>query len=111
MKVIRGIFGLAHSPRLWWKQLRDFLKSIGGKQCALDKALFAFYDKKCAEVGLILILGIHVDVIVAAAKPVVGEKTVEQIKKQFELGKWFDSTMTYCGKEITHTIAPSTRFD
>ena len=31
--VVRGVFGLANSPRLWWRHFREELLKIGAKQC------------------------------------------------------------------------------
>ena len=42
--VVRGIFGLANSPRLFWRFLRDSLNKLGFVQSTLDKALFIYYE-------------------------------------------------------------------
>ena len=55
--VVRGICGLANSPRLFWRLLRDSLLQLGFVQSVLDEALFMYYEAK----QLILVLGVHVD--------------------------------------------------
>ena len=44
--VVRGIFGLANSPRLFWRHLWDSMVKLGFAQSTLDKAVFLFYQDK-----------------------------------------------------------------
>ncbi|CAK0908408.1 unnamed protein product [Prorocentrum cordatum] len=95
--VRRAIYGFVNSPRLWWRELRDFLMHIGGKQCLLDKALFCFYNKSCR---IIMIIGIHVDDLIGGADAREGSKLLETIRQRFTFGKWWDNKLTYCGKHL-----------
>ena len=63
--VARGIFGLANSPRLFWRHLRDTLLRMGFIQGTLDRALFMFYKAN----RLVLVLGTHVDDLIGAGAP------------------------------------------
>ena len=63
--VRRGIFGLANSPRLFWRHLRDSLIRLGFVQSALDRAVFFFYEQE----KLILALGAHVDDLIGTGEP------------------------------------------
>ena len=98
--VIRGIFGLANSPRLFWRHLRDTLLRLGFVQSCLDKALFMFYRAG----RLVLILGTHVDDLLGAGKPGIADEILEQVKKEFDFGAWADSrtepVLEYGGKQI-----------
>ncbi|CAK0805201.1 unnamed protein product [Prorocentrum cordatum] len=94
--VRRSIYGFVNSPRLWWRKLRDFLISIGGKQCLLDKALFCFYKAG----RLVLIVGIHVGDLIGGVDPIHGADLVDKIRNRFTFGKWWDNELTYCGKRV-----------
>ena len=103
MNVVRGIFGLANSPRLWWRPLRDTLLRMGGWQLALDRAVFVFHAVISGVATLIAIIGVHVDDIIAAAMRIHGEKILATLRKTFGFGKWFDEGMQYCGKKTERT--------
>ncbi|CAK0847483.1 unnamed protein product [Prorocentrum cordatum] len=96
--VRRAIYGFVNSPRLWWRELRDFLMHIGGKQCLLDKALFCFYNKSHR---IIMIIGIPVDDLIGGADAREGSKLLETIRHRFTFGKWWDNKLTYCGKRLS----------
>ena len=32
LEVVRAVYGLANSPRLWWRALQEQLLELGGKQ-------------------------------------------------------------------------------
>ena len=99
--VVRGIFGLANSPRLFWRYLRDSLIKLGFVQSTLDKAVFLFYS----DHELVLVVGAHVDDLLCAGKPGIGDKVLDSLRSQFDFGEWKDirtePTLTYGGKEIT----------
>ena len=103
MLVVRGIFGLANSPRLFWRHLRDTLLKMGFIQSTLDRALFMFYKAN----RLVLVMGAHVDDLIGAGAP--GEDgadgILQQLRETFDFGSWADSrtdgTLEYGGKQIT----------
>ena len=63
--VVRGIFGFANSPRLFWHHLRDTLLRMGFVQSLQDRAVFMDYMAG----QLVLALGAHVDDLIGAGKP------------------------------------------
>ena len=99
--VVRGIFGLANSPRLFWRHLRDTLKSLGFVQSTLDKALFFYYKAG----RLILALGTHVDDLLGAGQPGEADEVLKRVKDSFDFGAWADSreetVLEYGGKQLT----------
>ena len=98
--VIRGIFGLANSPRLFWRHLRDTLKSLGFIQSTLDKALFFYYKAG----HLVLLLGTHVDDLLGAGVLGLADEVLQRVKDAFDFGAWADSregeSLEYGGKQI-----------
>lgn len=103
MLVVRGIFGLANSPRLFWRHLRDTLLRMGFIQSTLDRALFMYYK----EDKLVLVLGAHVDDLIGTGAPGDGgaDGILKQLKEAFDFGSWADSrtdeVLEYGGKQIT----------
>ena len=100
MMVVRGIFGLANSPRLFWRHLRDTLIKIGFRQSTLDRAMFFYYKDE----RLILALGAHVDDLLGTGEPGTADQVLDQIKQAFDFGAWADDrtddVLEYGGKQI-----------
>ena len=103
MLVTRGIFGLANSPRLFWRHLRDTLLSLGFRQCSMDKALFMYYT----DGRLVLTLGAHVDDLVGTGMPDVADKILDKLRSIFDFGAWAndrtEEVLEYGGKQITRS--------
>ena len=99
--VVRGIFGLANSPRLFWRHLRDSLLRLGFVQSTLDRALFMYYKNE----KLILVLGAHVDDLIGTGEPESADVVLQQLRDTFDFGAWADSrtdkVLEYGGKQIT----------
>ena len=107
--VVRGIFGLANSPRLFWRFLRDNLIKLGFVQSTLDKALFMYYANIGSEEKpmrrLVVALGAHVDDLICVGMPPYADPILQKVKNEFDFGAWDDSRdnneLTYGGKTIT----------
>ena len=99
--MVRGIFGLASSPRLFWRHLRDSLLRLGFVQSTLDRALFMYYKNE----KLILVLGAHVDDLIGTGEPESADAVLQQLRDTFDFGAWADSrtdkVLEYGGKQIT----------
>ena len=100
MLVVRGIFGLANSPRLFWRHLRDTLLKIGFRQSTLDRAVFFYYK----EERLVLVLGAHVDDLLGIGQPGAADEVLAELRTTFDFGAWADSredeVLEYGGKQI-----------
>ena len=98
--VVRGIFGLANSPRLFWRHLRDTLIKLGFVQSTLDRALFLYYQDN----QLVLAVGAHVDDLIGCGQPGVADHVLQQLKDIFDFGAWADDrqdgVLEYGGKQI-----------
>lgn len=86
MLIVRGIFGLANSPRLFWRHLRDSLLQLGFRQSMLDKALFLYYKNG----QLILAIGVHVGDLIGTGKPGDADEILKKIRETFNFGAWAD---------------------
>ena len=101
--IIKGVFGLATSPRLWWcklaKQLLElsFTDTYGEQvkfvQHRLDPCLFLLRD---SEGSLVAILSTHVDDLKLAHDPAY-EDVGRQIKDNFPIGDWDNLPYVYTG--------------
>ena len=102
--VVRGIFGLANSPRLFWRFLRDTLLKLGFVQSVLDRALFLYYQSS----ELILVMGAHVDDLIGTGIPGLADKVIDKIKAAFDFGTWADTrqdaVLEYGGKQIRRLL-------
>ena len=108
MLVVRGIFGLANSPRLFWRHLRDTLLRMGFIQSTLDRALFMYYkgDK------LVLVLGAHVDDLIGTGAPGDGgaDGILKQLKEAFGfrfMGRQQDRRSPRIWREADHSTRSS----
>ena len=45
VQFIKGGFGLAESPRLWFKKLQRTVKSMGAREWALIPGIFSFFHE------------------------------------------------------------------
>ena len=86
MLVVRGIFGLANSPRLFWRHLCDSHLQLGFRQSMLDKALFLYYKNG----QLILAIGVHVGDLFGTGKPGDADEILKKIRETFDFGAWAD---------------------
>ena len=98
--VMRGIFGLANSPRLWWRHFRDSLIKLGAVQGTLDRAPSYFFEVVDGIFTLVCILGVHVDDVIGAAMLGAGHDKMDAIRKLFEFGDWHVEKLDYCGKQV-----------
>ena len=75
LKLLKNLYGLKQAPRNWNKNIVDYIKSIGFKQCILDNCLFV----KCVGEEIYLI-SLYVDDILIAGSNLV---EIEKIKQEF----------------------------
>ncbi|CAJ1331158.1 unnamed protein product [Effrenium voratum] len=106
VEVVKGIFGLANSPRLWWKRLAkellalDFVinsETLKLEQHPLDSCFFLLRNAEGVLRGALVT---HVDDILIAAAP----QELVQLKKNlsgiFPIAEWEDKEFEYIGSQI-----------
>ena len=106
MKMLKSAYGLADAPLLWFKEATRRLKALGWTPQLLDKCTFGYYNPKTKALDGILVL--HVDDMLLAGDVNGGfGKVVEDLRKNFEFGKWETVTqkspVTYCGGILEKT--------
>jgi hypothetical protein len=74
-KLLKALYGLRSSPRLWWKHLDKYIKSLHFKPCVLEPCLYHMMYK-----GTQMYLMIYVDDILIASTNL---EHIKEVKKKF----------------------------
>ena len=96
VQLMKGGFGLAESPRLWYLRLKRGLESLGLKELRLAPGTFTYHVRGKFR-G---VLAIHVDDIRMAFHPMF-EDILEKLKELFRFGEWQDALskkVKFCGR-------------
>ena len=101
MRLLKGAYGLADAPLLWFKEATRRLVALNLKPQQLDKCTFCYYEKNRLAGMLIL----HVDdMLIAGDMTTTFATVVDKLKENFEFGKWEQLTeghaVTYCGSVL-----------
>ena len=108
IEIVKGVFGLSTSPRLWWDKLAGTLKdikieykgmSLNLEQHYLDSCLFLLVNEEKEIHGL---LATHVDDILISAQLDLRRKMEEALSDVFPIDTWDDAKdgLEYCGVSI-----------
>ena len=106
VEVVKGIFGLATSPRLWWKRLASELTAmeiyIKGEKLTLhhhvlDSCMFILRDESGEMRGA---LATHVDDILLAAPKEEITELQKNLSGIFPISEWESDTFEYIGSDI-----------
>ncbi|CAE7682647.1 RE2 [Symbiodinium necroappetens] len=96
VRLMKGGFGLAESPRLWYLRLRRGLLEIGLKELKLSPGTFVLHVKG----ALRGILSIHVDDLRMAFHPEF-QYVLDRLRETFKFGEWqcaTQQTVKFCGR-------------
>ena len=110
VEVLKGVFGLSTSPKLWWTKLSTDLKSMkirlpSGKvlfihQNPIDPCIFMLVDEEDETVrGLLLT---HVDDLMLLTEAEVQPIVHAQLKEKFPIDEWEVSKFEYVGCEFEY---------
>ena len=106
LEVIKGIFGLSTSPRLWWEKLAKELKqlqihtngeTLTFQQHELDVCYFVLRDEQGNMRGGITT---HVDDLLIAAPEKELQIVQDRLKEIFPVGSWEADDFEYTGSRI-----------
>lgn len=78
-------FGLAESPRLWYKKFKRDIESIGGQEWRLMPGMFSFFDETQEVYAM---LAVHVDDVRLIVRPEDEEKLKAKLNGLFSFGEW-----------------------
>ena len=106
LEVVKGIFGLSTSPRLWWeklaKELRQLKIELNGEVLSfqpheLDVCYFVLRDEQGNMRGGITT---HVDDLLIAAPQLELKVVQDKLKEIFPVGSWEAGDFEYTGSRI-----------
>ena len=98
LKLLKNLYGLKQAPRNWNKNIVDYIKSIGFKQCILDNCLFV----KCVGEEIYLISLYVDDILIAGSNLVEIEKIKQEFTTRYEM-KDLGELEYYLGMKVTRT--------
>ena len=106
VEIIKGVFGLSTSPKLWWLRLSKDLTSIeisvgkelfGIKQNDIDPCCFQVYEQSAGRItGLIFT---HGDDLMIMTEPQLEKPLHEAIQQKFPVDEWEKNKFEYIGCE------------
>ena len=106
VRIIKGIFGLSESPRLWYERFRKVLRELGFREMKLFTCVFVLWHRTGELAGRIrALMSIHVDDGLAA-----GDDTAEPVwtdlRARLTFGNWEmvgPEGRKFCGKVLSRT--------
>eukprot|EP00435_Cladocopium_sp_Y103_P020889 s510_g5.t1 len=105
VEILKGVFGLSTSPKLWWLKLSSDLLDIKInyvnriyvlEQNEIDPCVFRVRDDKNKVCGMILT---HVDDLLVMAEPGLHDEVKKQISAKFPVDDWESDKFEYIGCE------------
>ena len=96
VRLTKGGFGLAESPRLWYRRLKRVLVELGLQELKLAPGTFVYF----AGGELKGILTIHVDDLRMAFDP-AHEAVLAKLREKFRFGEWrsaLEEVIKFCGR-------------
>ena len=108
IEIVKGVFGLSTSPRLWWDKLAQSLLEVKVEtahgtlhlvQHSLDNCLFLVINKDNQLFGL---LATHADDILVSAPTPVRKALEQALSGVFPIDAWEEAStgLEYCGATV-----------
>ena len=107
IQMLKGVFGLSDSPRLWWEKLSKDLLGLSlqvhdipmsFRQHDLDACFFLLYDEKG---GLHGGLTTHVDDLLLGCPKGMHGDLREALSGLFPISEWEETAFDYVGSQLT----------
>ena len=107
IEIVKGVFGLSTSPKLWWMKLSGDLRNmeityedrkIHVVQNHIDPCVFMLVDGGSKTRGLLLT---HVDDLILLTEPGLDKMVQEGLSRTFPVDEWEQDTFEYLGYEYT----------
>ena len=104
-RVSKAFYGLVQSPRCWFNDLCNTMKSIGWETILGDRCLFVLFDDSRNLIG---IAGVHVDdVLIGGSSHPKFTESLQALKSKYTWGKWESEDMDFAGCHIRQS--PTTK--
>ena len=97
VQAVKGLFGLAESPRLWYMEVSQYLRSLGFKELITLRCVFAAYR----EGKLIALVSVHVDDFLGAGTA-DAEELWQKLRDRYTFGKWQQASdgVRHIGRDV-----------
>ena len=99
IELVKGVFGLQESPRLWWLKLRDAVLEAGFEEIPGVPGVFALFDKLRKLVGL---LCVHVDDGTWGGIVPCIKKALDILRRLLTIKVERTGTFDILGRRVTH---------
>ena len=96
-KLEKCVYGLKDASLHWYRKVKCFMESIGGKVSIMDPAIFHWHDKDNKLEG---ILACHVDDFLFSGGDDFVQQKGQEIRREFTVGKENDTCFKYVGMNI-----------
>ena len=106
MEALKGVFGLANAPRLWWRRLREILTKLGHRPSKYMPCLFLHLGHT-GRLQSPRELGAHVGDLIAAGDGKY-QQALKELWRSLSFGKWesgmFECTGRHVWQDVDGTI-------
>ena len=106
-QLLKGAYGLAAAPLLWFKEFRQGLIDLKFVQSPFDPCLFVLPDGEGKPIGLV---GVHVDDGLFCGTPEF-HRVINELEKRFPFGSRKESNFTFTGLHINQNFDYSIEVD
>ena len=105
IEIIKGVFGLSTSPKLWWMKLSSELcqlelnyegEVLKVKQNYIDPCVFMIVNPAGGTRGLVLT---HVDDLMLLTEPGLDVQIQQELSRKFPFDEWENKVFEYLGCE------------
>ena len=108
MKLHKPVYGLVDATRSWYREARERLEKMDFRVHLLDSCLFSLYDSNSLDdkqrPGLICLLGLYVDDIIAAGSSQDSSyvDAIAKLQGIFAFREWHEDKpqMEYLGSQV-----------
>ena len=108
IELVKGVFGLKESPRLWWLQLREHILSAGFTESRWSPATFELHDKQGKLCG---VLCVHVDDGLWAGEGDTFERARSKLRELINIGKEQRGSFEFLGRHVEQAEDYTIRVD
>ena len=110
IEILKGVFGLATSPKLWWLKLsNDLLQlrlEVGGEAYVVEQNEIdpcAFRIRRVSDRYICGMIFTHVDDLLVMAAPEIFQEVKDKLSERFPIDEWEQNNFEYVGCEYKVT--------
>ena len=99
MEVVGAVYGLTNAPRIFWLDVDEKMRALGGRPHDIDRCIWTFRNKEGKVIGRV---GTHVDDFLISGDHQDPEwmEVRERIKTMYAWSPWKTGHFTFAGLEV-----------